>query len=338
MSYNYPKDSDIRAQIQLLKAYFQKKNSIDYEISSLKITKNYRQSNSEYKDFKDLGALTKILNKKLNELRTLRNQISALEINEFSTQAVDNIPETDLLGKKEFMDSLAEANSRAEKSLLPLKQNLSDLRSIVDQKALIYNVNDFKIRQNQVKIDKLQELNKDVREFYSNIKRFHEANSKIIQVIKRNSGRTRKNVKKTTNYESLAEKAAKLRSKIKRYETNRSKRYSEVEDLSKSLETDEINKEFDLILYKRDSDSSIKKELEDSIKKDSESTLNLNIYKKKPPLYHYQSLGEADNLSFSAELSEIKEKNHDAFVENDKLKNNFLKRFDSENSGEKKIL
>ena len=84
-------DEKIRALVQLLKAQVQTKSMLNFQISQLKIKNNYRQSNTDFKDFKDMLNLNKIIDKKVQDLKSLQEALKSSGLQKPSYESVGNM-------------------------------------------------------------------------------------------------------------------------------------------------------------------------------------------------------------------------------------------------------
>ena len=72
--------SDVQSQLQLLKALIQTKSNLMFELNQAKIQNSFRNSNADFKDFKELVNLSKMINHKLNELKELSEITKTLKL------------------------------------------------------------------------------------------------------------------------------------------------------------------------------------------------------------------------------------------------------------------
>lgn len=216
-STNLKTDSAIVSQIQLYKAFLHQKVNLNYEISYMKIKKNYIQSNSEYRDLKEFIALSKVLLKRLNEIRQINRNIRknppdqsirASSLNRFLSTLKES---DDFLGVQRSIFSL---NFALETQVESLKEKFEKSSQDYEDKLNQYRTNEAILEYNSEHLDTLNSLEQEIYDIQVELYSLNSKN-KSIQAEKQKKTQLIKNSLNTIkNYQKLSENALKLRSKL----------------------------------------------------------------------------------------------------------------------------
>lgn len=216
-STNLNTDPEIVSQIQLYKAFLHQKVNLNYEISYLKIKKSYIQSNSEYRDLKELIALSKVLLKRLNEIRQINRSIRKNPPDQsIRSSCLSRFLST--LNKSDgFFDiqrNIFSLNFALETHVESLKEKFEKFSQDYEDKLNHYRTNEAILNYNSEHFDNLNSLEQEIYEIQINLYSLNSHN-KSIQAEKQKKSQMIKNSLNTIkNYHKLSENALKLRSKL----------------------------------------------------------------------------------------------------------------------------
>lgn len=214
---NSDTDPEIVAQIQLLKAFLHQKANLNYEISKMKIKKNYIQSNIEYRDLKDLIALAKVLAKRLVEIRqinrSIRSNPAGQSINYSSLTSLFAILRN-TSSSLEIPRQIFSINYEIETYLDSLKERFESYSQEYDEKVNLYKLNEHILNTEIENSDILDTLEQEVNSCQSELDSLRRKNNTIEASKSKRVLMRKSSLKTMKNYHKLSENALKLRSKL----------------------------------------------------------------------------------------------------------------------------
>ena len=331
--------SDVQYQLQLLKALIQSKSSLMYELNELKIKCSFRNSNTDFRDFRELVTLSRMVAHKLNELKALSEVAKTLElgsaepedlkqINAIVSSSESNIQEiekmlkasensTNLVGSlKERYAQLCQEYQRKKASLSFDTQFFNDAsHDAIFYNSLLSEVNNYKAQ--------LGSLSNEIRDIKS-------------KQEKRASSR-RSSVEKMKIFQHLSQSAFELRSNILMKEAlektfNKAQRELEKQEARLDKEKSKIEK------LKNDPSGSVDpRVLGDELELLQDQVLQLegkieNLYKEREELINPRVLGldlrnenQEDSITVSlvtlmTDFNEMRRDKETLFQENQRLK------------------
>lgn len=233
-------DPEIRAQIQLLRAHMDHKTSLQYEISQIKIKNSYKHSNSDYKDSRDMSNLTKILNKKLVEVKNITNKIKHLQLKQVSKETLVSLVES---------IKVLEPHLDISRNLFSLNFQIENdvdtyLRYYESKSQEFYEKSEFFAQNQEIlnttfeQTESYERLQNEVNDYQAELEQF----TLEIQVMKDKKqkilNRRRTSVDKVKIFHQLSDLALSFRSKLLlREELNKNFKCaeSEIEDLNRKI-------------------------------------------------------------------------------------------------------
>ena len=209
-------DLEMRAKVHLLKATIQTKNTLLYQINQLKIKNTYRQSNPDFRDFRDMGNLTKVLHKKLQEVKSIHSALDSPEIKKLSIDSVNRLLDIILHseGNVEEIDDILNENLSSERYLTLVKEKYSHVMEKKNAELKKYNYNDSILSRNFPKQKSLNALEEEICDYKAEIKNFHKENQELLSKQKRMREHKRGSVDRIKIFNQLSDNALRLRSKL----------------------------------------------------------------------------------------------------------------------------
>ena len=231
-------DPDIRAQVQLLRAHMEHKTGLQYEISQIKIKNSYKQSNSDYRDSRDMSNLTKMLNKRLVEVRNMSKAIKHHQLKQVSKETLAGLVES-----FKVLEPQLDISRNLFSLNFQIENDVETLSSYYELKCHEYNEKSELFAQNQEILNQTLEqaglyesLENEVNDYTAELEQF----GLEIQVMKEKKekilSRRRSSVDKVKIFHQLTQLALSLRSKLLlREEFNKNLKSAE-------FELDELNR------------------------------------------------------------------------------------------------
>ena len=338
-------EPEIRAQVVLLKAYMKQKTKLNFEISQMKIAKSYKNSNSDYRDIRDLGSQIKLLSKRLNEVKGLRNFVNSMKIKQVSSETLEEIqkftPSLDLV--VETPNGLCSVNNDLEACVSFLKSTLDSLDQEYSIKNNEFHNNQALITENTESLFTRTKLESEVKDYKAEIEIYYKENSGLNR--KREFLRNKRNsVDKVKIFHQLTDGALVLRSKLLLRDELK-KNFADAERELMELER-KVNEQQEIARQQEINDereakisSRLETELCDwrnSVKNAEKKLENLRMIKSC--LFEVDGKGKRDlheeskllNYSpLSDSFGQIHKENTSLFEENEKLKSRISKLFSS---------
>ena len=233
-------DPEIRAQIQLLRAHMEHKTGLQYEISQIKIKNSYKQSNSDYKDSRDMSNLTKMLNKKLVDVKNTTNKIKHLQLKQVSKETLGSLVDSIkvLEPHLDISRNLFSLNFQIENGVDTYLKYYESKSQEYYEKSEVFAQNQETLNQTFEQSECFEHLENEISDYQAELEQFtHE-----IEVMKDKKqkilSRRRTSVDKVKIFHQLSELALNLRSKLLLRE-ELSKNFkcaeSEIEDLNRKI-------------------------------------------------------------------------------------------------------
>ena len=229
---NLSENTELRAKVQLLRAYVQTKNNLGFQISQLKIRNSYRQSNTDFRDFKDMGNIGKLLHKKLQDVKSIHLALKSPNVQKHSYASVNKLLEVILSseGNMKDIDNILSETMTSENYLELLREKYIQVKEIANAESEQYNLNRVELEKKAEKMKYLRTLEEEISEIRSEVENLNKENQmlkKKEQMINNNKCRS---VEKVKCFKHLSESALKLRSKLLfREELQRNIRNAELE-------------------------------------------------------------------------------------------------------------
>jgi hypothetical protein len=168
----YSGEINPNGQTRILKAYLQSKSSLSYEINRFKIKSSFRKSNGEYKNIKEIYALEKILQKKIEDLKHTKSLLSQSRVPKIPQEQIEDLIKT-MVSSQNNSDETAKILKELTKEqdyLNLLKEKHLYLKETLDSKNKLY-------KENELKINELKISRKPTNEFEANAS-YYERNKK----------------------------------------------------------------------------------------------------------------------------------------------------------------
>lgn len=195
---------------------YQKKSALSYDISQLKIKSTYRQTNTDYKELRELLTTSKIISKRLEELSYSHNTSKKTQIPEITQETKENL--RSLLEESSsninFLSSMLNDSQDTEKYLNLVKEKYSQMQEEFERKQQKKTQNEKNLFSCQDSREVLADLESDISELKEKLQSFDEENEKMTEQKLSISRTHRKSVEKIKIYHSLSENAMRLRSKL----------------------------------------------------------------------------------------------------------------------------
>jgi len=207
---------ELRAQIQYLRALYQKKSSLAFDISQLKIKLTHRQTNTDYKDLRLAQTNSKVLSKKLEELETNYKTIKSEEFTPIPKESEENIRSMVNESLSSFcqIEGILEDAKNSENYLNLLKEKFSHMKDEFERKKVRLGLNEKYLVGNSENRDLVVDLNEDLQEISEKLKSYSEENERLGVRKLMISKSHRKSVEKIKIYHQLSDNAMRLRSKL----------------------------------------------------------------------------------------------------------------------------
>jgi chromosome segregation ATPase len=211
----YSKASDIQSQLQLLKSLIQSKSSLLYEINNCKIGLSFSHSNAEFRDFKQLVNLSKIISSKLKDLTVVKNLLNSLEFKSISPESLTQISE--IVDSSEFnisqIDQLLNSLMSSEKYLQALKEKHNQLSQEYEKKRKRQTLNDAEIIEVSPDLFLLHSLNQEIHDYQSELEDISQSIKKLEEKKAMAGANRRGSLEKIKKFHQMSEEALKLQSK-----------------------------------------------------------------------------------------------------------------------------
>ena len=345
-------NSDVRAYSQLMKAYVQNKACLNYQINTLRIRNNFRQSNSEYKDSREVVNMNKLLLKRIQEVKNIRDALKYLETKTVDLDILEKLFCMDFSDDKnlEEIDWIERNINNTEELLETSISKYEIIKEGLDEKAIVYYHNQREINKNLQKIEKIKALEEELTDYRAEIEHFKKENTEMAIRKARSSPTKRESIGCLKIYHKMSENALKLRSKLLlRDELAKivEKAHVELENLSVKIakdtetfhneerELEEISKSAGKLESELHENRKKIKKLEMAIEglhnEIGEIASNFEIEEESPlKLSLSESLDEGETVSLTNIISgftKMKEDKESLIEENKKLKDKISKLF-----------
>lgn len=207
---------ELRGQIQYLRALYQKKSSLAYNISQLKIKLTHRQTNTDYKDLRLAQTNSKVLSKKLEELESTYRTIKSEEFIPISKESQENLKNIVDESLSSFckIEGILEDAKNSENYLNLLKEKFNHMKDEFERKKVRFGLNEKYLVGNSESRDMMSELNEDLREMSEKLASYSEENERLSAKKSMITKSHRKSVEKIKIYHQLSDNAMRLRSKL----------------------------------------------------------------------------------------------------------------------------
>lgn len=252
-------DSELRAKVQLIRAYMQSKSTLSYQINQLKIRNSYRQSNTDFRDFKDMGNISKLLHKKLQDVQSLNTLLRSPEIQKHPSTSVSKLVEIIVgsEGNMKDIDKILGETMNSEVYLSLLKEKYLQVKETLNGVKAVHRENVKKLEQNQDKQEAFEALEEEVNELASEVETFQKENKEMLKKKQRITINRRGSVQRIKVYQQLSDSALKLRSKLvfkDELERNIRSANLEIQQHSEKIEKEKVK----LQLLQGNSEASLK--------------------------------------------------------------------------------
>lgn len=193
----------------------EQKARLNYEISQIKIAKNYSRSNADHKDCRDLSSLCKMLGKRLGESRNLRILVKSLEVKEINAEVLSQLKEFvgNCCEKLEVPGELVVVNEELESGLRKIICEFRVMEEKYQAKGEEFFKNQYLIAEVNEQRIALSQLEKEVGNYIEEIEFFKKGIAEL-ENKKVCAGKARKSVDKIKIFHQLSDDALKLRSKL----------------------------------------------------------------------------------------------------------------------------
>lgn len=346
-------DDDVRALVQLLRAHVQNKSFLTYQINQLKIKNSYRQSNSDFRDFRDLANLSKILNKKLLDLKMIHSALKEAEFKTLSAEATQKLIEI-IMSSESNMNGISHIlreTEEAEKYLCLLREKNTQVKESLELKTYQYNTNNAILFKNSDKQKAVEDLESEVNDMKDKLDSLSRENEKLFEKKAKITSHQRKSVDRIKIFQHLSESAVRLRSKLLfKEELKRNIKNAEIE----------LNNHDNQVKRERDRLQILEEEIEENVKFAAKYEVELSemqmkirklensledLYREREELIHKPELeknyadsrNQGDNeesvtISLSSLLqgfNEMRKEKESLIEENNKLKQRITSLFSS---------
>lgn len=236
-------DPEIRAQVQLLRAHMEHKTGLQFEISQIKITNSYKQSNSDYRDSRDMSNLTKMLNKRLVEVKNMAKAIKHLQLKQVSKETLASLVESFkvLEPQLDISRNLFSLNFQIENDVDTLSSYYESKFHEYNEKSELFAQNQEILNHTLEQADFCESLENEVNDYKAELDQF----GLEIQVMKEKKqkilSKRRSSVDKVKIFHQLTNLALSLRSKLLlREELNKNLKSaeSELDELNRKVNED----------------------------------------------------------------------------------------------------
>ena len=209
-------DCEMRAKVQLVKAYMQAKNNLNYQVNQLKIKNSYRQSNTDFRDFKDMATLTKILQKKLEEVKGIHAALISPDVKKMPIGSVNKLLDIILHSEGNIgeINDILHENLSSERYLALLQEKYSHLEENKQAKLQKFEYNNSIISKNSSKMETLNALEEEICDYKTEVDNYRRENENLSSRQKRIKATKRKSVDRIRIFHQLSDNALKLRSKL----------------------------------------------------------------------------------------------------------------------------
>jgi hypothetical protein len=213
-SLNLVKNDPLRAEVSLLRAYFQQKSSLEYEISNLKIRNNYFNNSSNSRALKDIISTLKLSIRRLEDIRFLKSSASSPELDSISAepQKIEEIMEKSMNNVNKLEAILADTQ-QAEHFNSLLKEKYNSLKERWERMKIVNKANEKLLRQNEYKMETFQGLEAEVLFYNKELENINIENLKMTSLKNVSESQKQRNVERVKIYSRLSAEAIKLRSK-----------------------------------------------------------------------------------------------------------------------------
>ena len=229
---NFSENAELRAKVQLLRAYVQTKNNLGYQISQLKIRNSYRQSNTDFRDFKDMGNLAKLLQKKLQDVKSIHLSLKSPNAQKHSYSSMNKLLQVILSseGNMKDIDNILNETMTSENYLELLREKYIQIKEILSAGIEQYNLNGAELEKKAEKMKYLRTIEEEIAEIRSEVENLNKENQMLKKKDQMINSNKRRSVDKVKCFRQMSEGALKLRSKLLfREELQRNIRNAELE-------------------------------------------------------------------------------------------------------------
>jgi chromosome segregation ATPase len=216
MSSVFGPSSEVLAQLSYLRALYQKKSALTFDISQLKIKLTHRQTSTDYKELRECSTTSKIISKKLEELQYSHKSAKNTEIPPISSETKESLQEILQVSSSniETMEQMLHEAQDSQKYSNLLKEKFNFLQEEYERKRVRKAFNEKNLATSSEFREILADLEAEIAETTEKIAGFDQENERLMNK-KRSISRThRKSVEKIKIYHQLSENAMRLRSKL----------------------------------------------------------------------------------------------------------------------------
>ena len=266
MNYKDNVKAEVRGHFQLIRAYIQSKATLNYQISQLKIKKNYHQSNNDYRDYKEMLNVSKIIGKRHSELKGLKNKLKTLLVKSIKPESIQKL--FGVIYNSEIhikdIEEILYQNSGTEKNIIALKEKLNILKERHAEQLKVQEENQVAIHLNISNQALAQKLEVEISDYKKEVLIYNQQ-IRVLKKTKKISHINRKaNFDRIKIYKTIPENALKLRSK-----------WLLRDELQKALINAEI--EIEILEEKVNDDKRQLKELEESSEENTKISAKYEI-------------------------------------------------------------
>ena len=208
--------SEVLAQLTYLRAMYQKKSALAYDISQLKIKSTHRQTNTDYKELRELLTTSKIISKKLEELAYSHKTTKQVRIPDITPENKENLESIlqESSSNIEHMENMLNDAQDTEKYLKLLIEKFNHMKEDYERKKLKKTQNEKNLLISKESREVLTDLEEEIEEMKEKIRSFDQENERMTEKKSSISRTHRKSVEKIKIYHQLSENAMRLRSKL----------------------------------------------------------------------------------------------------------------------------
>ena len=195
---------------------YQKKSALAYDLSQLKIKLTHRQTNTDYKELRELLTKSKVISKQLEELSSSHSTSHKTRLPDISQATKENLQSlvSESTSNIESLQSMLTDAQDTEKYLNLLKEKHSHMQDELERKRHKKTQNEGSLFRSQDSREVLADLVTDLSELKEKLQSFDQEIQKMTERKASISRTHRKSVEKIKIYHQLSEAAMRLRSKL----------------------------------------------------------------------------------------------------------------------------
>lgn len=209
-------DTEIVAQVNLLKAYLQQKVRLNQQIGLMKVKASYLQSNNDFKVLKEIQAVIKLMSKRLNDLRMINNCLHKHPITAFRRGNFDEFLKT-VLDNEQYLEvprNIFSINFEKETENEELKEKYEALVQEFELKVDQCKHIEATYEQDSIFLKHLAGLEQEVYDLQLRISDLSSGNKRFEEQKVKKRIMRKSSFEKIKIFHRLSENALKLRSKL----------------------------------------------------------------------------------------------------------------------------